>query len=68
MYVYDPLSWLTHTVPIYIRDYVLLPSACMCSEGTVVGLSVLKLACSKFIPSTMYLTHKKGVKFCGISS
>ena len=43
-----------------------LPSACMRSEGTVVilsvCLSVLKLACSKFIRSTNgtdYLTRKK---------
>ena len=47
----------------------------MHSEGTVivlsVCLSVLKLARSKFICSTndtTYLTHNKGVKFCGIFS
>ena len=44
----------------------------MPSEGTVVCLFVrVKLACRKFITSTndtAYLTHNKGVKFCGIFS
>ena len=48
----------------------------MCSEGTVVVLSLSvclcsKLACSTFIGSindTTYLTHNQGVKFCGIFS
>ena len=44
---------------------------CAARVGLSVCLSVLKLACSKFIPSTngtTYLTHNKGVNFYEISS
>ena len=54
---------------------LLLQSARMCSEGTVVGLVCLLVCLSMLVVSlfllqttqcTLYLTHNKGVKICGI--